>query len=98
MCNQCQDLEIYESIREKLNLDTIISLLKTEKLSSVLKATCLLTNQEITNFEDFDLYQRKSDMISIKFTCIICNSEFNLFVETSPQCIGFFSPHSELTV
>lgn len=97
MCIHCQDLEIYESIREQLNLDAIIGLLKGEDLIGVIKANCLMTNKEITNFEDFDLNKHQSDIISIKFTCILCKNEYNLFAEIAPKCIGFFSPQSQLT-
>ncbi len=96
MCLNCQDLQLSETIHTKSNLEAIITVLKGKILIGVLSAKCLIAGKEIFDFEDYDLDNQKDNIISLKFKCTQCESEYNLFAEIAPSILGFFSPKSKL--
>ena len=91
MCLKCKDLQIDESIHCQIELDRILTLLKSKPIFSNITITCLFTNKTIFNIEDLDESQQFG-VINLKVNCIHCDEEYRLFADTAPYCIGFFNP------
>ena len=91
MCLHCDALQISKSIFNQSDLEQILKLLKCKSNIGVINTTCLLTNRKVSDFEYFD-WSQNHGLISLKFNCIHCDTEYRLFSDTSPSFIGFFNP------
>jgi hypothetical protein len=94
MCFKCRDLQFDESIRNYVDLDRILNLLKSKTAFGQIRSTCLFRKIGISSFEDFD-ESWQFGAISLKVNCIYCDKEFQLFADTSPECLGFFGSNPE---
>lgn len=93
MCQQCADLKFDQSIHSRLELESIIKLLKGKTLEGAVKASCQFTDREVPYFHKYDCSQYNFGIVNLRFSCTCCDNQYYLFADAAPSYIGYFSPY-----